>query len=319
MNDTKIKVVKTKSASTLKFTRKDEKPNENELPIKIIPTFLGAKGSSPFTESMLTDSKVRDREHCTYFVGECDMPTITGFFKMRSYSYQSPRKHLEPIIIMHGNVCGKENVLVRVHDQCLTSEVFGSKRCGTFSHIKYFPTNLLFFLRIIDCREQLAASMKAIQADKEGGIVIYLQQEGRGIGIANKVAAYSLQDHGADTMEANLLLGLPDEMREYLAVPDILQDIGIRSIRLMTNNPYKIEQLKQLGVKVVDRVPIQIAPNRFNKPYLLSKRDRMRHLLSDDLFEEESSEQTVEHTDSEETENEDSSSLSKVRAKEEWK
>eukprot|EP01037_Dinobryon_pediforme_P021350 gene21350-22195_t len=140
------------------------------------------------------------------------------------------------------------------------------------------------------------------------------QREGRGIGIANKVAAYSLQDHGADTVEANLLLGLPDEMREYFAVPDILQDIGIRSIRLMTNNPYKIEQLKQLGVKVVDRVPIQIAPNRFNKPYLLSKRDRMRHLLSDDLFEEESSEQTVEHTDSEETENEDSSSLSKVRA-----
>ena len=133
-----------------------------------------------------------------------------------------------------------------------------------------------------DCRDQLTASMNMIQ--KEEGIVVYLQQEGRGIGIANKIAAYSLQDRGADTVEANLQLGFPDEMREYLAVPDILLDMRIQSIRLITNNPFKIDQLKQLGVKVVDRVPIEIPPNKFNRQYLLSKRDRMRHFFSDDLF-----------------------------------
>lgn len=136
----------------------------------------------------------------------------------------------------------------------------------------------------VDCREQLTASMKMIQ--EEGGIIVYLQQEGRGIGIANKIAAYSLQDHGVDTVDANLQLGFADEMREYFAVPDILLDMKIQSIRLITNNPFKLEQLTRLGVKVTDRVPVVVQPNKFNRNYLLIKRDRMRHFFSEDLFSE---------------------------------
>ena len=133
------------------------------------------------------------------------------------------------------------------------------------------------FLIYSDCKEQLQASMATIQ--ENGGIVIYLQQEGRGIGIANKVAAYSLQDGGADTVEANRMLGLPDEMREYFAVPDILADMKIESIRLMTNNPYKVKTLSDIGVKIVERVPIEMEPNDFNIKYLKIKRDKMNHYL----------------------------------------
>jgi len=119
-----------------------------------------------------------------------------------------------------------------------------------------------------------------------GGVIIYLQQEGRGIGIANKIAAYALQDAGLDTVEANHQLGFPDELREYGAVPDILKDLNIQSVKLLTNNPFKIEQLTQLGVNIVERVPIEVQPHNLNRKYLLSKRDRMRHFLSEDMFAE---------------------------------
>ena len=150
------------------------------------------------------------------------------------------------------------------HTISLTSEVFGSKRC--------------------DCREQLHKSLRIVQ-DK-GGLVIYLQQEGRGIGIANKIAAYNLQDGGMDTIEANEHLGFKDELREYDAIPGILQDMGIQSIQLMTNNPYKIEQLRALGVNITSRVPIEIKANEHSRRYLESKKNRMRHLLSDDSLRE---------------------------------
>lgn len=198
--------------------------------------------------------------HWTQYVAECNMPTDLGVYKMRSYVYSSPTQKLEPIVMVYGDVKDKENVLVRVHDQCFTSEVFGSLRC--------------------DCREQLKGSLSMIK--EQGGIVIYLQQEGRGIGIANKVAAYALQDQGYDTVDANTHLGFKDEMREYQAVPDILKDMGIKSIRLMTNNPYKIAQLESLGVKINERVSIQIAANPHNQRYLRSKRDKMRHMLSEE-------------------------------------
>ena len=169
---------------------------------------------------------------------------------------------MEPIVVIHGDVSGAENVIVRVHDQCFTSEVFGSRRC--------------------DCREQLHESLKLIR--KETGIVIYLQQEGRGIGISNKVAAYSLQDSlGVDTVDANLHLGFPDELREYNCVPDILANLDIKSIRLVTNNPYKIDQLTALGVVITDRVLLDIPTNEFNIGYIRSKRDRMQHLFPKDL------------------------------------
>jgi len=161
----------------------------------------------------------------------------------------SSKQSLEPVVVVSGDVRGKEDILVRVHDQCLTSEVFGSLRC--------------------DCREQLHQSLRMIS--KNSGIVIYLQQEGRGIGLANKIAAYSLQDSGMDTVDANNHLGFKDELREYLAVADILKDLDIRSILLMTNNPYKIDQIQALGIKIKERIPIQIPPGLYNRAYLKSK------------------------------------------------
>lgn len=208
----------------------------------------------------------------TRFVAECEMPTELGTYRMRSYVYSSPTQSLEPIAMVYGDIRGKENVLVRVHDQCFTSEVFGSLRC--------------------DCREQLKESLRLVK--EQGGVVIYLQQEGRGIGIANKVAAYALQDQGLDTVDANTHLGFKDELREYHAIPEILKDLDIRSIRLMTNNPYKMTQLGGMGVNIVERVPIEIAPNRFNQRYLRSKRDKMRHILSKEILSSSDSSATQE-------------------------
>jgi len=190
------------------------------------------------------------------------MPTTFGQFRMRGYRshMKAFTKSLEPVVIVYGDIRGKENVIVRVHDQCLTGEVFGSLRC--------------------DCREQLQESLRIIR--EEGGLVIYLQQEGRGIGIANKIAAYSLQDDGMDTVDANTHLGFKDEMREYHAVKDILSDLNIQSIRLVTNNPFKIDALRALGVIINERISIEIPENAYNGNYLKSKRDRMNHLIMHD-------------------------------------
>lgn len=199
--------------------------------------------------------------HKTSFIAECHMPTEQGKFKMRAYEYLSSAQRLDPIAMVSGDVFGKENVLVRVHDQCLTSEVFGSKRC--------------------DCKQQLTRSLDQIQHE-DGGVVIYLQQEGRGIGIGNKIAAYALQDQGLDTVDANLQLGFHEELREYKCIPDILRDLGIRSIRLLTNNPFKMEQLTALGVNITERVGIQFPSNPHNEKYLRAKKDRMSHFLTED-------------------------------------
>lgn len=219
------------------------------------------------TKASTTETFLNENEeilhHRTNFIAECDMPTDLGLFKMRSYTYQSPTQTLEPIAMVYGNIQDQENVLVRVHDQCFTSEVFGSLRC--------------------DCREQLKESLKMIK-EHGGGVVIYLQQEGRGIGIANKIAAYSLQDQGMDTVDANTHLGFRDELREYYSVPDVLKDLNIKSIRLMTNNPYKINQLKQLGVKINERIPIQVMPNQYNEKYLRSKKEKMNHYLTEEVL-----------------------------------
>ena len=214
------------------------------------------------SDSLDSNGRHQQPQHQTQYVAECNMPTTQGYFRMRSYEYTSSTQRLEPIVMISGDLKIKENVLVRVHDQCFTSEVFGSMRC--------------------DCRDQLKESLRLIQ--KEGGVVIYLQQEGRGIGLANKIAAYALQDEGMDTVDANINLGFEDEGREYFAVPDILRDLGIQSIHLLTNNPYKIERLSQLGVTITERRPIQIPSNPYNQRYLRSKKDRMRHILTDDIL-----------------------------------
>jgi 3,4-dihydroxy 2-butanone 4-phosphate synthase/GTP cyclohydrolase II len=161
---------------------------------------------------------------------------------------------------MKGDVRGKAGVLLRVHSECLTGDVFGSRRC--------------------DCGEQLAYALETIEREGEG-LVLYLRQEGRGIGLANKVRAYQLQDHGADTIEANEILGYPADMRTYHCAACALQVLNVRSVRLMTNNPAKIEELAKYGIKIDARVPIEMPANPANERYLAVKRDQMGHLLGE--------------------------------------
>ncbi|MEQ1502640.1 MAG: GTP cyclohydrolase II [Myxococcota bacterium] len=188
------------------------------------------------------------------FVAETVLPTVRGPYRVRAY--RDPATGTEPLAIVSGAVEGRTNVLVRVHDECLTSEVLGSLKC--------------------DCREQLESALDRIR--EEDGVVIYLRQEGRGIGLANKIAAYALQEQGMDTVDANLALGLPDDARSYHAAAAILADLGLTEIRLLTNNPRKIERLTSLGVSVSGREPLWIAANPHSRGYLATKRARMGHL-----------------------------------------
>ncbi|KAK9804271.1 hypothetical protein WJX72_004231 [[Myrmecia] bisecta] len=196
----------------------------------------------------------------TLFVAETLLPTRTGRFRLRGYrhSVDGGLTYTEPSCIMTGNPEGCEQVAVRVHDACFTSEVLGSLKC--------------------DCAEQLQLAMDYIQ-EQPPGIIIYLQQEGRGIGLANKIAAYALQEQGYDTVDANRALGLPDDCREYTSVRNILKDLGVKSIRLMTNNPRKMTVLRQLGVKVTARIPCLVQAQDFNRGYLATKQSRMQHVM----------------------------------------
>jgi GTP cyclohydrolase II len=164
----------------------------------------------------------------------------------------------EHVALVFGDVAGKSSVLVRVHSECLTSEVFGSLKC--------------------DCKEQLDAALAEI-ARRGAGAVLYLRQEGRGIGLANKIRAYDLQSRGHDTVDANRMLGLPDDARRYDVARDMLDYLCVKSVRLMTNNPEKVQGLRALGVNVVSRVPVVVAPNPFSAGYLEAKRMRMAHEL----------------------------------------
>ena len=184
---------------------------------------------------------------------------------MRAYRHTYDGVNVtEPMAIIYGDVEGRRTeVPVRVHDACFTSEVLGSLKC--------------------DCAEQLDLALEYIADESTGpGLVVYLQQEGRGIGLANKIAAYSMQEQGYDTVDANRVLGLPDDNREYSAVVAILRDLGIESIVLLTNNPRKISRLVSLGVNVVGRIPVVVRSNVFSRGYLASKRTRMDHLLADE-------------------------------------
>lgn len=210
------------------------------------------------------------------YVAETNLPTDVGHFRMRAYRINNVSREphplgagaglgSEPCVIYctdkppfgskGGERGGAKKVPVRIHDQCFTSEVFRSQRC--------------------DCKEQLKMSLEYIRDN--GGAVIYLQQEGRGIGIANKIAAYALQDVGLDTVDANTHLGFPEDCRQYGVVPSLLSDMGIDSICLITNNPRKIERLTALGVNVEGTIPIVADANPYNKKYLETKKARMRH------------------------------------------
>jgi GTP cyclohydrolase II len=172
---------------------------------------------------------------------------------------------LEHVALVFGDVASLEDrsdVLIRVHSECMTSEVFGSLKC--------------------DCKEQLEVSMAAI-ARAGSGAVLYLRQEGRGIGLANKIRAYALQSHGHDTVDANRLLGLPDDARSYEVARDMLTHFGVAGVRLLTNNPAKVTALRNLGVHVVGRIPIVVPANPHSSPYLEAKRLRMDHDLPTDV------------------------------------
>ena len=185
-----------------------------------------------------------------------ELPTLFGKFRLAAFSADEDRQ--EHLAIIHGDVAEVSECPVRVHSECLTGEVFGSQRC--------------------DCREQLDAALSHI-AKQPSGAVIYLRQEGRGIGLMNKLHAYRLQDQGMDTIEANQHLGFPADARDYRIAARILELLKISSVALLTNNLHKIEGLRAEGITVTDRIPVVISGNPFNQDYLETKRTRMGHLL----------------------------------------
>ena len=204
---------------------------------------------------------------------EADLPTGRGTFRTVVFREKRPSQATstrEHVALIMGDVAGQEGVPVRVHSECLTSEVFGSLKC--------------------DCRQQLDRALDFV-AQAQRGIVLYLRQEGRGIGLGNKIKAYALQAKGADTLEANRMLGFADDLRTYDIAADMLRQLGVRSVDLITNNPLKIAGLVDEGIPVRRRIPSRTQHNPHNVGYLRTKRERAGHLI--ELFPEDDSEASV--------------------------
>ena len=198
----------------------------------------------------------RTRERLIERIESVRMPTIYGDFQLVLYRAQTDGKH--HVALVYGDVAGKVGVLVRVHSECLTGDVFGSLRC--------------------DCGPQLQQALRQI-AEAGRGVLVYMRQEGRGIGLAPKILAYKLQERGYDTVEANLELGYPMDLREYGIGAQILVDLGLKKIRLLTNNPKKVVGLEGYGLEIVGQAPIRVSPNPHNRRYLRTKREKLGHLL----------------------------------------
>ncbi len=199
----------------------------------------------------------RYHERLVERVASAHLPTEFGAFT--AHVYDCPSQNLQHLALVMGRISPDRPVLVRVHSQCVTGDTLHSMRC--------------------DCRDQLATAMKKI-SENGRGVVLYLSQEGRGIGLANKIRAYALQDKGLDTVQANLRLGLPADMRDYSVGAQILADLGVRKINLLTNNPKKVSGIERFGLKILKRVPLEIPPHDGNRRYLKVKKDKLGHLLS---------------------------------------
>jgi len=193
---------------------------------------------------------------CVRIEAIAELPSRFGDFHIAAF--WNNRDEKEHVAIVRGDVIGAEDVPVRLHSECLTGDVIGSLRC--------------------DCRDQLEASLKMIGA-LDRGIVLYLRQEGRGIGLTNKIRAYSLQDRGLDTVEANLALGFRDDERDYAIAAHMLMSLKVKSIKLITNNPKKIQQLKENGIVIADRIPHIMEPNEYNRFYLETKAAKSGHMI----------------------------------------
>ena len=205
-------------------------------------------------EALVEYRKRHDR--LVSIAAETKLPTKFGDFRI--IVFKNEVDHKEHLMIGKGDVRGKSDVLMRIHSECLTGDVFGSHRC--------------------DCGEQLENALRSIEEQGEG-IVIYMRQEGRGIGLTNKIKAYTLQDQGYDTVEANVKLGFPPDMREYSLAAQMLRELDVKSVKLLTNNPEKKEDLERWGITVSKRVPIVIKANSINAKYLNTKKEKMRHML----------------------------------------
>lgn len=198
----------------------------------------------------------KQTENLIQRAAEANLPTSHGEFRMIGFENATNGEH--HVALVKGNISPNDEVLVRVHSECLTGDAFGSMKC--------------------DCGEQLQAALDKIEEEGKG-ILLYMRQEGRGIGLINKIKAYALQDQGMDTVDANLALGFDEDLRDYGIGAQILSDLGVRKVRLMTNNPLKLKGLTGHGIEIVSREPIQLNHNERNEHYMKTKKDRMGHML----------------------------------------